>query len=359
MSRKAARVYELATQDDDACLRTLLMENPMQGWVRLCLTHEPSFFAGMPPFGRARAVLAREDGDVLGMFSCSEQNLYLNGVPRETGYLGGLRVRKAHRHRIRILREGFAALLRFSMPTARLWHTSIASGNHAARRLLEAHLSGLPHYQPANELLTLALPTVRGKRHGSWQAAGPEDHAALCALYNEAARQWQFAPVLRPEDLEAFERAEARFYLCREAGCPVAVMALWPRRGQQTLVQGYRWPLDWLRAPYNLFAACSKQLRLPAPGQNLQHAYLAFFAVSPGARAEFGALVEDALHLAGAQGHAALSLSLHAAHPALPELIRRFRPVQYRTCLYAVSFPHLPHPEPDGRPAQPEAALMA
>jgi hypothetical protein len=94
----------------------------------------------------------------------------------------------------------------------------------------------------------------------------------------------------------------------------------------------------------------------------LNQVFLAFFAVSSALQDKLPQLLEDALWQARANPRTAnaeaLIFALHAAHPALPELRRHFRPVCYHTIIYAMTFLHLPHPEVDERPAQPEAAIL-
>ena len=78
-----------------------------------------------------------------------------------------------------------------------------------------------------------------------------------------------------------------------------------------------------------------------------------FFAVAPALAGSVPALVEDALVRCPT---AAASFALHAEHPWLPALLRNFRPTTYRSTIYAVSFDA--PARLDGRPAQPEAALL-
>ena len=298
----------LATPDDDATLRALLRDNPMPSWVSMALTREPSFFAGANRFGREWAVLGRVGGnpgnagdagdageagnsgttsetgadgagavadDVVGMYACAEQPLHWNGVETAMAYLAGLRVAPRYRHRLRILKAGYASIRRFAHGRhSGPWFTAIASENLPARRLLEAGLRGLPRYRPLNEMVTLALPRARGRRHGAWRRAVDDDLADLCRFYNRQACRYQCAPALNPARVGA---TGASFYCLDGAAGLAAVMALWNQQDyKQVRACAYRPPLGALRPLYNGYARLAKRILLPSPGQALDQAFLAF-----------------------------------------------------------------------------------
>lgn len=346
--------YDLATSADDADIRALLREHAMPSWVSMVATREPSFFAGRDHFGREWAVLARRDQALVGMYTCCEQPVFLNGAETELGYLGGLRVVPRYRHRLSVLRDGYASLVRLSPQGRRgLCFSAIACDNRPARRILEAGLPALPRYRAINDFVTLALPQSRAQALGLWRPALAEDMAALCRCYNHQAAGYQFAPVLTPERAA---RTGARFYLLDGHAGPQAVMALWDQRAyKQVRAQAYRPPLGWLLPLYNAYARLTRRIPLPAIGQLLDQTYLAFFALAPHCQPSLIDLVADALALCPT---AVLTLGLHGTHPCLPQLESAFCPAQYRTRIYAVDFSSEPVPELDGRPAQPEVALL-
>lgn len=355
--------YDLATLADDAAIRALLRDNAMPSWVSMAATREPSFFAGVDRYGRDWAVLARQGQEVVGMYTCSEQAVHLNGAATELAYLGGLRVVPRYRHRLSVLRQGYASLERLSPGGRRgLCYTAIACDNLPARRILEAGLRDMPRYRPLNDFVTLALPKSRGRRLGLWRPARLDDAdemAALCRCYNQQAARYQFSPVLTPERAA---QTGAQFYLLdTNLGQAQAVMALWPQQAyKQVRAQAYRPPLGWLLPLYNAYARLMRRIPLPAVGQPLDQTYLAFFALAPEsgpAPLNLTEVLADALALCPT---AVLTLGLHADHPWLKRLEAVFRPARYRTRIYAVDFPSsgLDSPQLDSRPAQPEVALL-
>lgn len=344
--------YSLATTADDDVMRALLRDNPMPSWVSMIFTREPSFFAGTDRFGHDWAVVARQDNEAVGMYTCSDQHVHLNGLETELGYLGGLRVVSRYRHRLRILQDGYASIRSFSpRRDTELWYTAIATENEQARRLLEANLRGMPRYRAMNEMITLALPSARGRKHGLWRQAALDEMKSVCHCYNRHACGYQFSPTLTPERAL---RTGAVFHVIDGTEGPQAVMALWNQQPyKQVVACSYRRPLETLLPLYNLYARLARKVPLPLVGQAFDQTYLAFLAVAPELENQANVLVEDALAICPT---AVLTLGLHAGHAWLDQLISSFRPATYRTCIYAVDFGETV--ELDGRPAQPEVALL-
>jgi len=342
----------LATTNDDAPLRTLLRENAMPSWVNMSMTRDPSYFAGCNHFGQDWAVMAREGDAVVGMYACSLHPIHLNGEAVGACYLGALRVVPSYRNRLRVLQEGFASVRPLSpLQPPGYWYTSIATENQPARRLLEAGLRGMPRYQAINEMVTMALPVARGRRRFLWREVLPQELDGLCRFHNRYAKQYQFSPRLTPDNAL---KTGASFFAIESEGKFQACMALWNQQAyKQVIAQAYRPPLQALLPIYNTYARLTRKVSLPPVGTPLDQTYLAFLAMTPDLESKLPSLLEDALAITSSQ---VLTFGLHSDHPQLEILSRRFRPALYRTCIYAVNFEN--STTLDGRPAQPEVALL-
>lgn len=342
----------LANEHDDESMRTMLRANSMPSWVTMSVEREPSLFGSLNRFGCERAVIAQEGRATVGMYLCAEHPVHIDGQPVTFGYLGGLRVNPAFRHRLRVLREGYASIRELSgAPGRDVWYTSVATENKPARRLLEARLRGLPLYVAQGELLTLALPRARGKRLGLWRRPKADEVELMCNVHNAAAARYQLSPALTPKQAETIG---ADFFVRevreRISGC----MALWNQQAyKQVVARAYRQPLATALPLYNVWARLTGQIALPRLNQQLDQRFLAFFAPGTEDASEIIPLIRDALAISASE---VLTLGLHATHPALPTLIRTFRPAIYRTTVYAVCFDQ--PPTWDGRPVQPEVAVL-
>jgi N-acetylglutamate synthase-like GNAT family acetyltransferase len=362
-------VIRHATTADDAALRQILRDNPMQGWLRLTLERSPSYFAGEHLMGRSRVIIgedAARDGKVIGMYHVAFQPLLVNGKAMQAGYLGELRINPAYRHSLRLLKQGFASIRPLTRPDsakAEIWFTSIASDNRTARRLLESGNPHLPRYRPAGELQTLAISVRHGKRPALLRQATKADIPGICDFYNRQARRYHFATLLTPGWLDEESKLKGLgigdFRLLKDAGEIQACIAIWDQRTfKQVVAQGYRFPLGPLRPAYNLYARLLGRPLLPKPGRRLESIYLAFFALAPSVESLATEVIREALFIAGTK-HARIGLiGLAQNHPLLGRIRSCLRPTVYQTCIETVTWEDTPPPELDERAIQPEIAIL-
>lgn len=272
-----------AQPQEDALLRQLLREPMQPGWVDMTLEREPSFFAGSGQWGQEFAVLCRHQGELVGMFTCTRQQLWVNGQKQPTTYLGGLRVLPRWRHRAAVQRQGFAAMARLVPPSP--WRlTSIARSNRRARRLLEAGVAGLPRYQPLGRLTTLALARPRRRSATQWAAPQPDELPELLEFHGRHNQGVQFAPVLDSTTVQRIGLQHFRIWRQQPGQQMVACAAYWNQQPfRQLVARRYaRW-VGWLRPVYNLLARLLGGVLLPAQGQALEQTFLAFLTFAPGA----------------------------------------------------------------------------
>lgn len=355
----------IAGHADEAALRAVLRDNAMPGWIDLSFEREPDWFAGSRLMGESAAVVARlAPYETVGMYSHAWLPIHLNGAAADAGYLGGLRVNRAYRHHIRVLRQGYASIPRLFPANGACRFTSLAKDNAPARRLLEAGVPGLPHYRPVGELVTLALPVPPFWRRPrlALEAAGRADIPALAEAFNRAARAWQFAPCLSEAWLAGLDGGNglrlADFLLLKRDGGIVAALALWDQRAfKQTRVGAYRFPLGLARPLWNAWAGLVGGIALPAVGEQIEQIYLAF-ALLPEPPELATAVVAAALREVRRRGGGIGVLGLSARHPLLPALRKTFAAMAYPTVIETVHWPDEAAPVLDGRPPQPEAALL-
>jgi hypothetical protein len=321
----------------------------MSTWVDMAIEREPSFFAGKDLVGNDWAVIAEDDGDVVGMYTASVLPAHVDRQPERLGYLGGLRVNLGYRRKIRYLRDGYASIRRLAPVTGTVpwWFTVVASENKTARRLLESGVAGLPSYHFQGDYVTFAVATSRGKRRNLWRRATAGDIAHIVVFYNDYAARFQCSPVLT-EDVVRRIGVE-QFFLYEDRG----IAALWDQRAfKQIVARRYRSPLGTLRPLYNLYASLLRQIPLPREGGALDQTSIAFLALNDEEQPNAGILLRDLLSHCKTR---AASIGLHAKHP-LVGVIKKMKPLQYPARVYAVCFEG--DAPSNGRPVQPEAALL-
>jgi hypothetical protein len=345
--RTGALIYRVARQSDDATLRSILQQTPTRSWITLSTEYEPSYFSSSNLFGERLSVIAHQN-DVastpVGMCAYTGLPSHIDGNPEHACYLGELRVLSRFQKKPGIVKNGFRAVEKFAGPLTRKasWFTSIASDNLVARRLLEAGLKGMPVYRLEGELVTMALAVKSAQQLLEMQPAQTDDIPALADFYNRQARLFQYSPVLSEDWLAELDGSYGLqlqdFYLLKDAGKIQACFALWDQREmKQTVVRKYRFPLNLMRIPYNLFAGIEGRVKLPPVGSRIEYLFIAFLAVQQERRPELCAIVKTALDKAKRKQADIAMLGLSARHPQLGLLDELPRQV-YRSCIESVSW---------------------
>jgi len=352
--------FEAAQAGDDAGLRRLLREIPMAGRIRLTLEREPSFFraAAIEGARHITAIVRHPQTRELVALGCrSVRERYVNGALAQVGYLSRLRVPPQFRGRTRsVLRKGFDFLARSHRPEEAAFDIStILADNTVARRLLTAHLPGLPYFREL-EPISMFLIAARRRRPCRDVSVVPGTPARLEGLIeclDRFARRHQLASHWTAQNLSPDGPALNDFLLVLEQERVTACLAFWDQRAfSQVVVQGYdRW-LGFWRPWLNLFGA-----GLPLPGTVLPLAYLSHLAVDDDDPHRLEAL------LIAAGNHARLhsdckwlALTLADRHP-LAAVARRYSARQSVSLLYLV---HQPQQEValDGRIPHVEMATL-
>ena len=341
-------VFTVAQREDEADIRALLRENALGGWVRLSLEREPDAFAA--DFGLSRShglIIARErdSGVPIGICERSVRDAFVDGEVRRLPYLGALRVTPTYRHRIRVLRGGFAAVRALlarpsDLPFAL---TSITTDNDAARRLLCAGLPGLPSYRPFRQLSTFALRTRAKAMPPGVEPATAADLPAIAVLLQRCYRTCQLAPVWTAADLERLIavgglRAED-FLIVRRGPGVSACLAVWDQSSvKQTVVRGYAPWLGRLRPLVNLAAPFIARPKLPARGSALHQVYLSHVAVEDNDADVFRLLLQAGLTAAHQRGFE-VALTGCATNHSFAAVARDKRATEYRSLLHLVHWP--------------------
>ncbi len=363
--------FRIARPSDGDTLQKILGENPMSSWVKLRFERRPDYFAADHLMGQTITMIAERLLDInetIGMYSCSWMPLFIDGRPLQVPYLGSLRVNPGYRHKIRILKHGFRSL-RTLLPLedAPFLFTSIANENSGARRLLEANLNGMPKYRPLGEMCTLAIPVTKATTNGLLRPATKVDVAEIVAFYNTHSARYQFSPVLTEEWLLALNGSNGLhlhdFLIYREGagdeGSIEACMALWDQRAlKQTVVHGYRFPVNLLRPFHNALSSIMGRVQLPSSGEALQQIYLSFLALDAGIPFAPIELLRDGLFHVKKRGGELAVLGLSQNNPLLEELLDAFPCHLYRSQIELVMLNENAQSKLSSRHPQPEVALL-
>ena len=284
---------EIATEADDADLRTILRQTPMEGQISVAFQREPSYFAATVVEGDFHQVVAARDQHthrLIGFGARNVRTLYVNGREQSVGYLSTLRLLKAHRN-LGLIVRGYSLFRKLHEDgRAPFYLTTIAAGNDLALRILTSGRAGLPQYHYLEDLSTFAV-SLRSFR----KVAGPSDITVqplssdslpeVLAFWQRDGRQRQFFPHLESHRLfspQATYRdlAMKDIQVARRQDRVVGTFACWDQTSfRQSVVQRYSSGLAWSRPFYNAFAAVSGRPQLPPVGDLLRYSLGALLCV--------------------------------------------------------------------------------
>ncbi|MCU0662118.1 MAG: hypothetical protein MUC50_07300 [Myxococcota bacterium] len=340
----------LAGPADDAEMRRLLRDNPMEGRISLSLEREPSFFLGSGVEGEHhQTLIARQNGRVVGIGTRASRQVWCNGKVEQIGYLSQLRIDRTARG-VSVVRAGFRELRRLhDRGDCKLYVTTIVADNLLARRVLEANWKDKPHYELRGELSTLVIPLSRRPKPLEipgleLRKAGLDDLPDVVDCLQRNLCRTQFAPywteqmLKRPEVVRGL--AIDDFYLAIADGGIRGVLAVWDQSSfKQSVVRGYSGGLRYARPLLNGLRPLTGLPRFPRPGQPFAHAYVSHVAIDDDDAAIFSALLRSAIESTAGRDYAYLTLGFCEGHPLLRPTVEAFSPLVYRSLVYLAYYP--------------------
>jgi hypothetical protein len=360
--------FQAASAADDADLRRLLRDNPMQqGGLTLSFRREPSYFAACSVLGQSAEVFVGRDtqtGALAGVGARYHLPAFINGQAQSIVYLADLRVQTAYRNSIHLRRAYQFLRQRHAADPAPVYTTMILQDNRAALATIAAQRAGLPPYHAQGTVHTplillgwqkptLAAPcTIRRATAADW--------AAIVAFLNRENARYQFAPVYHENDLTngRLRGMQPENILLAEAnGSIIGTLALWQQSTfRQLHIDAYHGAWRFIRPVYNALARLTPLAPLPRAGEALKYAYLSLMAVQNDDLAVFRVLLRHAYRASHGTGLYYLIGALHERHPLRPAFAD-YASIPSGGQLFTVQFDGEPYPL-DGRVPYIDAAAI-
>ena len=322
----------LAERGDDAELRELLRDNPMNGSMQVTFEREPDFFAtctirgGFHQVGVGRDL---ESGRIVGLGTRSIAEAFVSGRPVPFGWLSDLRLAPTYRGGTLVAR-GYRFLRQLHGDgRAELYGTVIFHDNQTALRTIATARAGLPAY---HDLGVMHCPGINVRRRKPAVAADCEivrgrrellPEIVDCLNRNNARKQ--FAPV---HDVESFlhrnrwkDFQPSDFYVARRNNKVIGVLGRWDQTAfKQTRVISYGRRLRWLVPASNAVQTLLGAPAFPEPGQYVPFFYVSFIAVDQDDVGVFRALLRQVYNDSVGSSFRYAMVGLHERDPLLAAL---------------------------------------
>ena len=319
----------LAERGDDAELRALLRNNPMNGSMQVTFEREPDFFAACAIRGSFHQVGVGRDsnsGRIVGLGTRSIADAFVNGQSVQFGWLSDLRLEPAHRGGTLVAR-GYRFLRQLHGDgRVELYGTVIFQDNQTALRTIAATRAGLPAYHDLGVIhcpginlrrrkptLTAGCDIVRGRRE-----LVPE--IVDCLNRNNVRKQ--FAPV---HDVDSFIHGHrwkdfqlADFFVALRNNHVVGVVGRWDQSAfKQTRVISYGKRLRWMVPAANAVQTLLGAPAFPEPGQYVPFFYVSFIAIDQDDAGVFRALLRHVYNDSVGSSFRYAMVGLHERDPLL------------------------------------------
>lgn len=360
--------FQAASAADDADLRRLLRDNPMQqGGLTLSFRREPSYFAACSVLGQSAEVFVGRDtqtGALAGVGARYHLLAFINGQAQSIVYLADLRVQTAYRNSIHLRRAYQFLRQRHAADPAPVYTTMILQDNRAALATIAAQRAGLPPYHPQGTVHTPLILLGRQKpalaAPCAIRRATAADWAAIVAFLNRENARYQFAPVYHENDL-ANGRLRGmqpeNIFIAEASSAIVGTLALWQQSTfRQIHIDAYHGAWRFIRPVYNALARLTPLAPLPRAGEALKYAYLSLMAVQHDDLAVFRALLRQAYRASHGTGLHYLIGAFHERHPLRPAFAD-YAGIPCGGQLFTVQFDGEPYPL-DGRVPYIDAAAI-
>jgi len=322
----------LAERGDNAELRALLRENPMNGSMQVTFEREPDFFAACAIRGDSYQVGVGRDlesGRIVGLGTRSIAHAFVNGQAVPFGWLSDLRLQPAYRGGTLVAR-GYRFLRELHADgRAALYGTVIFRDNQTALRTIAATRAGLPAY---HDLGVIHCPGINLRRRKPAIAADcdivrgrRELLPEIVACLNRNNARKQFAPV---HDVESFIHGNrwkdfqlSDFYVACRSNKVVGVLGKWDQSAfKQIRVISYGRRLRWMVPAANALQTLLGAPSFPEPGHYLPFFYVSFIAVDQDGAGVFRALLRQVYNDAVGSSFRYAMVGLHERDPLLAAL---------------------------------------
>lgn len=344
----------IATPEDAPGIKKVFDDGDFKGGISVKFSRDPDPYLSLQNDGEHVVLPVAKDaatGEILGAGGCVVREGYVNGGPRNTGYLTGLKILRGHRGRLDCVKQAYQLIGDRTAAYTPFYYTTILKSNAQAIKLLEKRRKGMPPYIYLGEYTVFCFGT--GGPASGWEYSFKRGHTEeLAAFYKKHLPDYNLAP---KSELLYGLRGDDFYYLRSPGGAVLAAGAVWNQQSyKQYTISGYsgvykalsRLPTGWLGYP-----------KMPQAGTPANYASIAALVI-PQENRDIARLFLRLL-LREAKQYDFAMLGLFENHP-LTETARKLRHIKYQSRLYAVDYAGNADSSGglDGRPVMLEVGLL-
>ena len=322
----------LAQPEDASEIQRIFDDGDFKGEISVKFNRAPDPYRSFQNDGEhiilpvVKDVATRE---ILGIGGCVIRQAYVNGVPRNTGYLTGMKILQSHQRRLNCIKPAYQLIAEQTAVYDPFYYTTILKSNKTAINLLEKRRKGMPPYIYLGEYTVFCFGTA-GKTNNKEYTLKLGHTEELSSFYKKHLPNYNLAPA--SERLYGLDDND--FYsLQSPAGEILAACAIWNQQSyKQYVISNYggiykalsHFPISWLGYP-----------AMPKAGAPANYASITAL-VAPEENLEIAGLFLK-LVLQEAKWYDFVMLGLFENHP-LMDVAQKIKHIKYQSRLYAVDY---------------------
>jgi hypothetical protein len=270
----------------------ILLDSPMEtDGLTLCFDRSPDIFSVPALFFREfKAFGFFLDDRLVGYAMICRKNVYVNGLPREIGYLANLYVRPEARKR-GWLYKASESLFREALEEVGFGFALTVKGNRNTETMIGRRIMKFPWIPHSAITSDLEVKNIlitfqkRVKHPYRIRRASEKDIPAIAALLDREYQTRLFGTICTEAELEKIITARPGFhvsdyYLAETDGRIVGVCSAWDiSKLRKVRVMAYRGKYRWVRFLYGIVAPLFRFPPLPLPGEAFREITLNDYAV--------------------------------------------------------------------------------
>lgn len=332
---------------DDAAIRNLLQQIPLNGKLRIRYLREPSYFASVKLQGTPQQTLVGlASNQIMAMGSRNLQKLYVNGEIKTAGYISNLRYHPDARHGISLL-KGIRHMENLpASKTTDFHYGTLISTDKKNRQTLVANRPRMPSVFDIGGVNTYAIQVRKNARRTKpskkFDIVIGDEHLmpAIMAFLRKEGMKKDFFPVLDDgayaKELLQPDSFFAIFDQGKLAGvCSIPDLSSY----RQYVMEGYARSFALLRVPLNMYYSLRGLRPIPGRGEEIKLTRIGFPVIKNEDPIVFRALLSHIHNYLSGSGQHYLSVALHEKS-RLNKSMKYFPKIIYSSRLYAVKLIH-------------------
>ena len=301
------------TYSDNEGLVSLTSQTPMKGNISLKINRSPDFFALLEKRGPYFVIVAQVNNNIIGSYSASATEVYIDGKRETVYYLGDFKVHPDYRKSTVAARLALAVMNRLKSMNADFLFCTVAHGNDDVLPFFKGRA-----FLPMAEAIGIfnvfqIIPTPFKIRNNKYQMEQGCVTPLIVGLFNTYMKRFQLGSIYSERSLENTMSISASINNKVVAAITLSDTA----SVKQNILIRLPFYLNTLVRILNAINTIFPIARLPRIGEVVQVLYIKSLACEPGYEDALISLIGRARNLAYEKRYHFLTIGIHDKDPLL------------------------------------------